>query len=170
MPRADSRAKATSRFASTLFGSPGWRNAPCFWQMQGLQMVLGKVQIKDLISALPHFNKIMFFPLLEAFFLGAFKNVFPLFFFSLPLPLSLWLSAHPRVTGSCSAGCYPKWVPSSLFFWCYSLKGGYNPFISGWLSVLWPVARLSQVDKVVNSAWGLDTWTCAGEVQTCSVC
>lgn len=52
--------------------------------MQGLQMVLGKVQIKDLISALPHFNKIMFFPLLEAFFLGAFKNVSPLFFFPYP--------------------------------------------------------------------------------------
>ena len=50
------------------------RNTLCFWQMQMLQMVLGKVQMKDLIPALPHFNKILFISLVEPFFSGAFKN------------------------------------------------------------------------------------------------
>lgn len=44
------------------------RNTLCFWQMQMLQMVLGKVQMKDLIPALPLFHKIPSISLVKPFF------------------------------------------------------------------------------------------------------
>lgn len=66
------------------------RNTLCFWQMKMLQMVLGKVQMKDLIPALPHFNKILFISLVEPFFffLQGLLKMHP-FSFLLPLTLSL---------------------------------------------------------------------------------
>lgn len=64
------------------------RNTLCFWQMQMLQMVLGKVQMKDLIPALPLFHKIPSISLVKPFFFQELLKSHPSSFL-LPLSLSL---------------------------------------------------------------------------------
>lgn len=65
------------------------RNTLCFWQMIMLQMVLGKVQMKDLIPALPLFHKIPFISLVKPFFY--FQGLLKSHPSSFLLPLSLSL-------------------------------------------------------------------------------
>lgn len=86
-------------------------------------MVLGKVQIKDLISALPHFYKILFISPVEAFFFE-FLKMYPFSFVFYP-----YLSAddfqHIPVSLGVLLLIAIQSVASSMFF-C-----GYNPLISG---------------------------------------